>query len=181
MLAMSFTGKKATQFKEAFIKQFNLMEEELKKYSTARTPILIPTYQLRILSQPTQECPDDRWSIFDQSHDIMLFVEKHVGSVNQYDLVDGSIGIHWSKYRQGKTWAKTVTQYYHQFSDKRGKQMASCFDYQELPHFKAWLKNQYKKFHLGDYLINKFTRDKTPSLLEKAKGLMPKLINAAAL
>ncbi len=180
LLVMSFTGTKATKFKEAFIKQFNLMEEALRNQEKERTPNLIPTYQQRILSEPTKSCPDDRWNIFDQSHEIMLFVEKHIGSVNKFDLVDGSIGRLWSIYRRDKKWATVVTQYYHHYKDKRGKQLSNCYDYSELKYFKIWLKNDYKLYHLGDYLINKFKKEKNTRLLEKANNLMPTMHKKAS-
>ena len=48
-LAMGFTGKKAAQFKEDYIKAFNMMEEELKKRNT------IPSSPAEILVQAANQ------------------------------------------------------------------------------------------------------------------------------
>jgi hypothetical protein len=104
----------------------------------------------------------------------MLLIEKEVGSVCQFDLADGSIGIHWSKFREGKPWAKTVSQYWHEFQDKRGKQLSNCYEYIELEHFKVWLKNTYKVSLLYPYLHNKFKKD--AMMLPRVEAFKPKLL-----
>ena len=176
MLAMGFTGPRATKFKEAFIKQFNLMEKALKEKASPTTPILLPVYQERIMSEPTQSCPSNRWNVFDQSHEVMLLIERQIGTVNKYDIVDGSIGQHWVRFRAGKPWAKPVTQYHHHYSDKRGKQLSNFYEYSELEHFKVWLKEEYKLFHLFDYLTNKYKKEKNTKMLERIEKVKTKLI-----
>ena len=173
MLAMAFTGEKAAKFREVFIAAFNKMEKALFE---AKTPKLIPTYQQRILNMPAKSCPDDKWCIFDQASEIMLLIEKEIGSVCEYDLADGSIGIHWAKYREGKEWAKMFGHYYHEFYDKRGNVQCKCYDYAELKYFKVWLKSVYKKQHLYNYLNNKFKKD--PLMLPRVEAFKPKLIGA---
>jgi len=173
MLAMGFTGEKATKFREAFIAAFNKMEKALFE---AKTPKLIPTYQARILSMPAKSCPVDRWCIFDQASEIMLLIEKEVGSISQYDLADGSIGIHWAKYREGKPWTKTASTYWHEFNDKRGNQQSKCYEYSELEYFKIWLKTTYKPVHLYEYLHNKFKKDIL--MLPRVEAFKPKLLKS---
>jgi Rha family phage regulatory protein len=173
MLVMSFTGARAAKFREDFINEFNIMEAILKQ---GRTPVLIPTYQKRIMSNPTKTCPDTHWSIFAESHSMMLFVEQNIGSVNEYDLVDGSIGIRWSKFREGKDWAMECSTYNHEYKDVRGTRPCKCYEYSELPHFKKWLREVYKPIHLYDYLATKYTRDKNPVMLDKVKELLPQLL-----
>lgn len=175
MLAMGFTGEKATKFREKFIAAFNKMEKALFK---ATTPVLIPVYQKRILSMPAKSCPANRWCVFDQASEVMLLIEKEIGSVCQYDLADGSIGIHWAKYREGKDWTKTFSTYWHEFDDKRGNQQSKCYEYTELEHFKVWLKNTYKITHLYPYLFNKFKKDKM--MLPRVEAFKPKLLGGRA-
>jgi Rha family phage regulatory protein len=176
MLVMSFTGPSASKFREEFIEEFNRMEQVLR---LGQTPKLIPTYQNRILSQPTKSCPDTHWCIFDASHSIMLFIEANIGSVNQFDLADGSIGIRWSKYREGKEWAGAVSYYTHEYTDSRGPRECKCYTYAEMEHFNRWLKNTYKPIYLYDYLHSKFTRDKERVMLDKVEELLPKLLKAS--
>ncbi|HWK06130.1 MAG TPA: Rha family transcriptional regulator [Puia sp.] len=175
MLVMSFTGAKAAAFREEFIDEFNRMEEVLRQ---GVTPSLIPTYQNRILSEPTKNCPETHWSIFDQAHPIMLFVEKHIGSVNEYDLVDGSIGSHWAKYRKDKKWAGEASTFMYVHKDVRGARECKCYPYSELQHFKKWLKDSYKPLHLLDYLCGKYSRDKNQVMLDKVNELLPKLLES---
>jgi Rha family phage regulatory protein len=175
MLVMSFTGAKAAQFREEFIDEFNRMEAVLRQ---GETPVLIPTYQMRILSEPTKDCPATHFSVFDASHSIMLFVEKHIGSINKYDLVDGSIGTRWSKYREGQPWAEEPSTYIHEYTDVRGPRACKCYKNSELQYFKEWLINTYKKIHLYNYLHTKYTNEKNRVMLDKVEDLLPKLLKA---
>lgn len=170
-LAMGYTGAKAAKFKEAFIAAFNRMEQALR---VATTPVLLPTYQHRMLSEPTKTCPANRWCVFEQAGEVMLWIEKNVGSISQYDLADGSIGQHWVKFRDGKAWRKPITHYYHEYQDKRGKQQSNCYDYTELEHFKVWLKTVYMKEHLYKYLHDKFKKDAL--MLPRVKAIEQKLL-----
>lgn len=171
MLAMGFTGEKAAKFRERFIAAFNAMEKAL---FIAKTPVLIPVYQARILSEASKECPDDRWCVFDEAQNVMLLIEREVGSVNQYDLADGSIGIHWSKFRNGKSWACAVLSYWHRFDDKRGKQMSNSYDMSERKHFKKWLREVYIPTHLGVYLRNKFKGNNF--MIGRVDAFLPKML-----
>lgn len=175
MLVMSFTGPKAATFREEFIDEFNRMEEVLR---LGKTPVLLPTYSNRLLSEPTTKCPSTHWSIFDQSHSIMFFVEKYIGSVSEYDLVDGSIGIHWSRYRQYKPWKGESASYPHEYNDQRGDRECKCYPWSELQYFQDWLK-EYKSKHLLDYLSSKYTREKNKVMLDKVLDLLPRLIKAS--
>jgi Rha family phage regulatory protein len=170
-LAMGFTGPKAAQFKEAFIEAFNKMETALLALTA---PVLLPTYSKRIMSKPAKTCPTSRWCIFKESSEIMLDIEMGVGSINEFDLVDGSIGTHWMKFRSGKPWAKPVTQYYHEHKDKRGNRLSNCFDLSELGHFRDWLENMYKPGLLPGYLREKFRRE--PKMKERVEAFLPKLL-----
>lgn len=173
MLVMSFTGSSAAKFREEFIDEFNRMEAILR---AGITPILIPTYQQRILSEPTKSCPDTHFSIFDASHSIMLFIEKNIGSVNKYDLADGSIGTRWAKYREGKAWTSPFSHYIHEYDDSRGDRECKCYDNSELPFFKKWLKEIYKPVYLYDYLHAKYANEKNRSMLDRVEELLPPLL-----
>lgn len=176
MLMMSFSGPTAAKFREEFIDEFNRMEALIKQ---PPTPVLIPTYQMRILSEPTKKVPVGYWSVFDESHSIMLFVEKNIGSVNQYDLVDGSIGIRWSKYREGKKWVNPSSTYNHEYNDKRGNRECKCYDFEELKYFREWLKSEYKPIYLYDYLHGKYSKEGNRLMLDKVESILPTLLKAS--
>ena len=176
MLVMSFTGDSAAKFREEFIGEFNRMEAILKQ---GKTPVLLPTYSIRLLSEPTKKIPDGYWSVFDESHSIMLTIETHIGSVNKYDLVDGSIGIRWSAYRDGQNWAIVCTKYPHEYADNRGTRECKCYHYSELQHFRKWLKEIYKPIYLYEYLYSKYKKEKNVTMLDKVNEFLPKLLKAS--
>jgi Rha family phage regulatory protein len=176
MLVMSFTGSSAAKFREEFIEEFNRMEAVLRQ---GKTPVLIPTYQMRILSESTKSCPYTHWNIFDASHSIMMLIEKHIGSVNKYDLVDGSIGYRWAKYREGKDWAVTYSFYTHEYDDARGSVECKCYQHSEFGHFKKWLNEVYKQTYLPEYLKSKYEKERNAVMLDKVHEILPKLLKAS--
>ncbi|MFP5043075.1 Rha family transcriptional regulator [Parasediminibacterium sp. JCM 36343] len=176
MLVMSFTGGSAAKFREEFIDEFNRMEEVLK---AGETPVLIATYQQRVLSEPTKSCPDTHWNIFDASHSIMLLIEKGIGSINKYDLADGSIGTRWAKFRTGKEWAVDSSTYMHEYEDNRGARECKCYQYSERAHFNKWLRDTYKTVHLSEYLITKYKGEKNIMMLDRVQEFLPKLLRAS--
>lgn len=175
MLVMSFTGAKAAQFREEFIDEFNRMEAVLR---LGQPPVLLATYSERVLSEPTKDCPRTHFTVFDASHPIMLFIEKHIGSVSKYDLVDGSIGQRWAKYREGKDWAEECGYYMHEYKDERGRRECKCYKYSEYRFFRDWLIDVYKTTYLYDYLHSKYTKEKNRVMLDKVEDLLPKLLKA---
>lgn len=176
MLMMSFTGSMAAKFREEFIEEFNRMEAIIRM---GVTPVLIPTYQKRMLSEPTLNCPESHWCIFDAASKLMLFVEKNIGSINKYDLLDGSIGSRWAKYREGKIWAVESAYYKHEYEDNRGSRDCKCYQNSELEHFKKWLRELYKPIHLYDYLQDKYKKEKNVVMLDKVNHVLPLLLQAS--
>lgn len=175
MLVMFFTGPKAAQFREEFIDEFNRMEAMLR---AGQAPSRLATYTERVLSEPTKDCPRTHFTVFDASHPIMLFIEKHIGSVSKYDLVDGSIGQRWAKFREGKDWAEDPSHYIHDYKDERGRRSCKCYKYSEYTHFRSWLLDIYKTSYLYDYLHSKYLKEKNQAMLDKVADLLPKLLKA---
>jgi Rha family phage regulatory protein len=171
-LVMGFTGISAAKFKEEYIDQFNKMEAAIK----STTPQLLPTYAQRILSEPTKSKPKGYWTVFDRSHVIMLFVEAHIGSVNKYDIVDGSIGRNWSLYRSRQDWAKATQTYMHEFDDNRGAVECKCYSKAEQDYFDDWLVDVYKPQHLQKYLVSKYSGEKNQFMLDRVNKVFPALL-----
>ena len=176
MLMMSLSSPGASKFREEFIAEFNRMEEILRQN---RPPVLLATYQKRILSEPTKKVPKGYWSVFDECHKIMLFIEKHIGSVSQYDLIDGSIGRRWCAYRKDKQWATDCSTYPHEFNDIRGAQQSKCYKFSEIEYFREWLHEVYRHQYLYDYLHDKYTKEKNRLMLDKVEQLLPRLLKAS--
>lgn len=175
LLVMSFTGALAAKFKEEFLKEFNRMEALLKAESSPKP--LLPVYSKRIINDEARNCPDTHWCIFTESHSVMIPVEANVGSQCQFDLIDGSIGGWWAKYRKDKPWVGEAVTYKYEFADIRRSVDAKCYPLAELPYFKGWLKNIYKKQHLVDYLKNKYANNSF--MLKRVEEFIPKLLKAS--
>jgi prophage antirepressor-like protein len=114
-------------------------------------------YFQRLRHHRDHQIEDDKWCVFKEGSDVLLHIEQDLGlEVDQFDLCDGSIGYHWSKYRKGKEWANETGKYLHIFRDRRGKQKANAYLLSELPYFRKWLKEIYIVEHLPSYLKNKY-------------------------
>lgn len=178
LYALIFKSKKesAAKFRKWVTKEVIPSIRKTGTYSGSLK--LIPTYQKRILSKPVKGLPYTHWCVFTESHPIMLWIEENIGSVNQYDLVDGSIGIKWSQYRKGKPWAINSMKYIHEYDDNRGSQSSNAYQNFELTFFKEWLNEIYMKEHFYDYLYNKYRREKNVPMLNRVVAAMPKLFAA---
>lgn len=177
LMVMSFAGPMATKFKQDFIDEFNRMEALIKAETAVAKPLL-EVYSKRIINNQARNCPDTHWCIFTESHSIMIPLEVNVGSQCEFDLVDGSIGIHWRGYRKDKLWAsEEVEKYDYVFNDRRGTVKANCYEMDELKYFRHWLKNVYKREHLATYLKNKYSTN--PTMLRKVEAYIPLLLKAS--
>ncbi len=177
-LVMGFTGVMAEKFKEEFIKEFDRMEKQLKAESAPKK--LLEVYSRRIINNEARNCPDTHFCIFTESHPVMIQVEVNVGSQCEFDLIDGSIGIHWGRYRKGQPWAydDRVETYKYEFADKRQSVQAKCYSHAELQFFRHWLKNIYMKEHLPNYLRNKYSGN--PFMIKRVEVFLPKLLGKPA-
>lgn len=102
------------------------------------------------------------WGVFQEAGWVFLMLEKEWKvPVEQFDLLDGSIGRKWSNYREDKSWAMPLGEYTHVFRDKRPSVVCNAFDHKELSHFKEWLDKVYVPQHLPEYLVSKFGRKAT--------------------
>ena len=114
-------------------------------------------YIERLSNMSDHKIADDLWMIFREASELLLLVEKDWQvPINDYDLMDGSIGKRWMSYREGKPWTKTVSEYQHKFRDTRGSKPANAFHVDEWQYFKAWLREDYVPNYLPAYLIYKY-------------------------
>lgn len=174
LLVMSFTGALAAKFRQEYIQEFDRMEALLKKQSEPKK--LLEVYSKRIINNEARNCPDTHWCIFTESHPVLIDVEVNVGSQCEFDLIDGSIGTFWSRYRKSKPWASEPSTYQYEFGDRRGTREAKCYIMEELPHFRFWLRSIYKKQHLIDYLKNKYAGN--AFMMKRIEMFIPKLLKA---
>lgn len=134
-------------------------------------------YIRRLENMTDHNVPDHLWTTFREGAEILLMVEKQYKvPVSQMDLCDGSIGSHWSQYREPKDcmgerklkdWASQAGEYVHKFRDKRGPQTCKAYQYSELPIFRAWLRDEYIPKHLPQYLVDKYGKRAVRQIYEE--------------
>lgn len=122
--------------------------------------------------------PDDLWTTFREGAEILLLVEKEMGvPIEQMDLCDGSIGKHWSLYREGKPWCKPSGYYTHFFRDVRGEiNGCKAYDLAELSYFRKWLRDFYVPYHLPKYLSEKHGKLAIRQVYEEMGGLTERIL-----
>jgi prophage antirepressor-like protein len=102
------------------------------------------------------------WCVFVEGADILIGAEHIFGpadlEMHQYDLLDGSIGKHWSAYRQDQPWMGRRIPYEYTFpdGDPRGTVTPWSYPMQELEHFKVWLHGDYFTHHFPEYIKRKY-------------------------
>lgn len=69
-------------------------------------------YIQRIGHMRDHRIADELWMIFREAAELLLLIEKDWRvPINDYDILDGSIGRRWSDYRVTQSWTKLVGEY----------------------------------------------------------------------
>jgi hypothetical protein len=78
--------------------------------------------------------------------------------VGEFDLIDGSVGQCWSKYRKAFDWIEPTLMFPIFFGDSRDAAQVQVHGYKnsELLHFRDWLENVYTLERLPKYLTGKY-------------------------
>jgi len=129
-------------------------------------------YIKRLENMRDHEVDYSLWTTFREGAEVLLFVEKELRvPVEQMDLCDGSIGIHWKNYRKDQPWADIIGSYFHLFRDQRGRREANAYRMNELPFFKQWLQECYYPVHLPQYLVDKYGKRAIRQVYGEIEGL----------
>lgn len=115
-------------------------------------------YARRVQIASNWDIPKGYFCVF---HEISLLANK-IGKeyqVGEYDLIDGSVGKCWSKYRKEKKWALPTIKFPIEFGDKRDLAHVEVTGYSnhELIHFREWLEDIYRYENLPKYLSGKYS------------------------
>lgn len=114
-------------------------------------------YIRRIEHMRDHKIDDELWAIFREAAELLLLIEKDWRvPINDYDILDGSIGRRWSDYRKGQEWVGQAGFYTHKYRDQRGERECCAYGMSELPHFRRWLREVYIPTHLPQYLVDKY-------------------------
>ncbi|HEY9835364.1 MAG TPA: Bro-N domain-containing protein [Vampirovibrionales bacterium] len=100
--------------------------------------------------------PEGYWCVLHEASQLLVYVEGYLKlPVDRADLLDGSIGLAWSKYRDDKEWAGERIKFSYQFPDGRWCN-PWCYQWPELVPFRSWLDATYKPQLLPKYLHKKY-------------------------
>jgi prophage antirepressor-like protein len=149
---------------------FSEVLPSLRKYGVFPPPenfsyeITLKPYTARIVwvIQVRRCLPRGYWCVFIEGADVLIGAEHIFGpadlEMKQYDLLDGSIGKHWSTFRQDKPWMGRRVPYDYTFpsDDPRGTVKPWSYPMQELGHFKNWLHGEYWTQHFPTYVKRKY-------------------------
>jgi phage regulator Rha-like protein len=170
VMTLSRNSSEVVQCKLDLVRSFSRAKELLRQHQAQTTPPQLHTtvYIKRLENMRDHQVDDSLWTTFREGAEVLLLVEKDYRvPVDQLDLCDGSIGSHWSQYRQDQLWVKPVGSYIHVFQDQRGEREARAYDVTELPYFKAWLRTHYVPIHLPKYLVDKYGKRAVRQIYEE--------------
>jgi hypothetical protein len=131
-------------------------------------------YINRIQNMRDHQIDDEHWSIFREAAELLLMIEKDWQvPINDFDILDGSIGRRWRTYREGKDWAEANDDnwYQHSFRDQRGVRDCRAYKWNERAEFERWMRSSYVPDYLPAYLITKYGKSAT-RLIYTENGLL---------
>lgn len=135
-------------------------------------------YIRRIEHMRDHQIDDDLWAVFREGSELLLLIEKDWRvPINDYDILDGSIGRRWSDYRKSQGWTALPNSYNHEYRDQRGIRECNAYQMSELPHFRRWLREVYVPTYLPQYLCDKYGKSAT-KLIYTENGLLTDTILA---
>ncbi|MFM6682889.1 MAG: Bro-N domain-containing protein [Dolichospermum sp.] len=130
-------------------------------YSASKQKLGAYTQRVEAMFDAANKIPDGYWCVLHESANLLIWVEQKLKyPVDKADLLDGSIGIHWSKHREGKDWIGDRIKFKYRFPDGRHCD-PWCYRMRELEHFRYFLEQKYKPTLLPQYLESKY-----PSLVK---------------
>ena len=167
-MTLSRNTPEVVSAKLSLVKSFS----EAKKLLRQKGMYLLPhtsIYIHRLENVRDHKIDDHLWMIFREASEILLMIEKDYRvPVEEMDLCDGSIGIHWSNYRKDKNWAEpNEERYIHRYRDQRGERECRAYHYCEKPYFNRWLREEYITRHLPSYLVNKYGKRAVRQIYEE--------------
>ncbi|MDQ2096759.1 MAG: antA/AntB antirepressor family protein [Tychonema bourrellyi B0820] len=138
------------------IRKYFLECEKIAKAKPERPPIGAYIERVKSIYENSHNIPRGYWTVLSEASGLLLWVETVLKlPVDKFDLMDGSIGIHWANYRTDKPWSRDRQQYHYHFSDGR---IVKAWSYHnsEMVEFRTWLENEYKFKLMPSYLLRKY-------------------------
>lgn len=151
MLGMMAKTAQGRRIREYFIN----CEKALREAQVSQTPKLgAYTRRLNDLND-NLKCPKGYWTIMEQSSHLLATVEKNY-EVKELQLLDGSIGNRWGRFRKTQPWVGEAKKAVYTFSDHRGTVQINSYPFVELPHYKVFEQDVYVPKYLPTYLEQRY-------------------------
>jgi hypothetical protein len=106
---------------------------------------------------PKKNLRPKHWCVFLEIPELLEITHERMRlDVGQRDLIDGSVGKMWSKYRNGKDWAVERHELPYTFPGETKPYPIWQYHNSELPFFREWLNEVYEPEHLYRYTERKY-------------------------
>lgn len=151
-----FLGMMAGTDQGKQIRKYFLECEKIAKAKPERPVLGAYIERVKSIYENSHNVPKGYWTVLSEASGLLLWVETVLKlPVDKFDLMDGSIGIHWANYRADKMWALDRQQYDYQFPDGRSVK-AWSYHRSEMLKFRTWLEDAYKFELMPPYLLKKY-------------------------
>lgn len=155
VMTLSRNTDQVIECKMNLVKAFAEARRQLISQPTKR---VLGAYTQRVESMfdDANRIPSGYWCVLHESANLLIWVETKLKyPIDKADLLDGSIGIHWSNYRKDKTWVGDRIKFKYRFPDGRYCD-PWCYQMKELEHFRYFLEDKYRPVLLPQYLESKY-------------------------
>jgi prophage antirepressor-like protein len=125
-------------------------------YSTERKVLGAYIERVEAMHDQANQIPEGYWCVLNEASNLLIWVEAKLKyPVDKADLLDGSVGIHWSRHREDKPWTGDRIKFKYRFPDGRWCE-PWCYQMKELEQFRYFLDREYKFVILPKYLESKY-------------------------
>lgn len=114
-------------------------------------------YTDRIVDLPKRlSCPSGYWAVIEECGHLLLDVERAGYPIDQYDLLDGSVGRRYSDFRKANKVNNPTAIARYKVDACPNPVPITVYPYSEMGIFKQWLKEVYMVNFLPKYLQDKY-------------------------
>ena len=100
--------------------------------------------------------PQGTWCVIEKCNHLLLEVEKAGYAIDEFDLLDGSVGGWWAKHRIGLGLPNLPKSAKYRLPHCPYPVSVCCYPSSELGIFSDWLEQIYEQQYLGKYLQTKY-------------------------
>jgi hypothetical protein len=100
--------------------------------------------------------PKGHWCVIEKCNHLLLEVEKAGYPIDQFDLLDGSIGKRWANYRKELGLPAPKEEAFYKIPHCSTPVFVACYPSSELGIFSDWLEGIYEQKYLNKYLQGKY-------------------------